>query len=72
MRGKATSAVGWLVVVSLMSLAALADAATDAGLAEAVRHRDAKAVAALLEQGADVNAPLPYGNDGAALGGPFG
>ena len=60
MRGKATSAVGWLVV-TLMSIAALADAATDAGLAEAVRHRDAKAVAALLEQGVDVNAPLEYG-----------
>ena len=61
MRGNATGAVGWLVV-SLVSIASLAGAADDAArLAEAVNHRDAKAVQALLKQGADVNAPQPYG-----------
>src|SRR5438309_3631716 len=61
MRSKASGAVG--SVMFLLVNVGLATAATNDGarLAEAVTHRDAKAVQALLKQGVDVNAPRPYG-----------
>ena len=61
MRGEATGGAAWLVV-SLLSIQTFAGTVNDAArLAEAVKRQDAKAVKALLKQGADVNAPQPHG-----------